>query len=68
MVLASRALLAPEMALLALLEVVLGTLWAWLGAGETPTLRTLAGGAVVLAALAGNELASMRRRTALSTG
>jgi drug/metabolite transporter (DMT)-like permease len=68
MVLASRTLHAPEMALLALLEVVLGTLWAWLGAGETPALRTLVGGAVVLAALAGNELATMRRRTALSTG
>jgi drug/metabolite transporter (DMT)-like permease len=68
MVLASRVLHAPEMALLALLEVVLGTLWVWLGAGETPALRTLTGGAIVLAALAGNELAAMRRRTALSTG
>jgi len=48
-----------------LLEVVLGTFWVWLGAGEAPALRTLAGGAVVLAALAGNELAAMRRRTAL---
>jgi len=62
LVLASRALLAPEIALLGLLEVVLGPLWAWLGAGEEPARHTLTGGAVVLAALAGNELATLRRR------
>jgi len=62
LVLASRALLAPEIALLGLLEVVLGPLWAWLGAGEEPGRSTLIGGAVVLAALAGNELAALRRR------
>lgn len=60
LVLASRALLAPELALLGLLEVVLGPLWAWLGAGEVPARATLIGGAVVLAALAGNELAAFR--------
>ena len=62
LVLASRVLLAPEIALLGLLEVVLGPLWAWLGAGEEPARHTLTGGAVVLAALAGNELATLRRR------
>jgi drug/metabolite transporter (DMT)-like permease len=62
LVLASRALLAPELALLGLLEVVLGPLWAWLGAGETPSGATLLGGALVLAALAGNELAALRIR------
>ena len=36
LVLASRSLLAPEIALLGLLEVVLGPLWVWLGAGEVP--------------------------------
>jgi drug/metabolite transporter (DMT)-like permease len=41
--------------------VVLGPLWAWLGAGEVPARATLLGGAVVLAALAGNELAAFRR-------
>lgn len=62
LVLASRALLAPEIALLGLLEVVLGPLWAWAGAGEEPAAATLLGGAVVLAALAANELASFSRR------
>ena len=62
LVLASRTLLAPEIALLGLLEVVLGPLWVWLGAGEEPGVATLTGGAVVLAALAGNEIAALRRR------
>ncbi len=55
-VVVSRALPAPEVALIGLLEVVLGTLWAWLFAGERPAAATLAGGAIVLAALALNEL------------
>ncbi|HXF45480.1 MAG TPA: DMT family transporter [Burkholderiaceae bacterium] len=61
LVVAARHLAAPELALLALLEVVLGPLWAWLGAGETPSQATLAGGAIVLAALAINEVAALRR-------
>jgi drug/metabolite transporter (DMT)-like permease len=64
LVLASRALLAPEIALLGLLEVVLGPLWAWLGAGEEPGAATLMGGAIVLAALVMNELTAVRRAPA----
>ena len=60
MVRASPHLSAPEISLLALLEVVLGPLWAWLGAGEAPGLATLAGGAVVIIALILNELAPGR--------
>ena len=62
LVMASRALYAPEIALIGLLEVVLGPLWAWLGVGETPAHSTLIGGALVLTALAGNELAAFRVR------
>lgn len=66
LVLAARTLSAPEIALLGLLEVVLGPLWAWLGAGEVPGGATLAGGAIVLAALAGNEIAlASRNRVAI---
>ena len=61
LVIASRALLAPEIALLGLLEVLLGPLWAWLGAGETPARATLVGGAVVLGALILNEAAAFGR-------
>jgi drug/metabolite transporter (DMT)-like permease len=64
LVLASRVLLAPEIALLGLLEVVLGPLWAWLGAGEVPARTTVTGGAIVLAALIVNELATFRRAIA----
>jgi drug/metabolite transporter (DMT)-like permease len=60
LVLASRALTAPEISLLGLLEVVLGPLWAWLGAGEEPAQATLLGGTVVLAALVMNEFAAVR--------
>jgi drug/metabolite transporter (DMT)-like permease len=60
MVTASKSLSAPEISLLALLEVLLGPLWAWLGAGEAPAQATLVGGAVVLAALVFNELAALR--------
>lgn len=61
LVMASRVLLAPEIALIGLLEVVLGPLWAWLGAGEMPARSTVTGGGIVLAALALNELATFRR-------
>jgi drug/metabolite transporter (DMT)-like permease len=63
MVHASPQLSAPEISLLALLEVVLGPLWVWLGAGEAPGAATLAGGALVIAALLLNELAALRERT-----
>jgi drug/metabolite transporter (DMT)-like permease len=55
LVVASRVLPAAEVALLSLLEAVLGPLWAWLGVGETPGAATLTGGAIVLAAIAVNE-------------
>lgn len=64
LVVAARHLSAPALALLALLEVVLGPLWAWLGAGEVPAARTLAGGALILAALIVNEAAALRGRSA----
>ncbi|HRD98061.1 MAG TPA: DMT family transporter [Rubrivivax sp.] len=58
---AARVLSAPEIALLGLLEVIFGVLWAWLGAGEAPSLAVLGGGALVLLALAGNELLALRK-------
>ena len=61
LVLASRKLLAPEISLIALLEVLLGPLWAWLGAGEVPSHATLSGGAIVFGALVANEMLTMRR-------
>lgn len=61
----TRELPAPEIALLGLLEVLLGVTWAWLGAGEQPSATTLSGGALVIGALIANELLALRRRHAL---
>jgi len=59
----SRALPAPEVALLGLLEVIFGVLWAWVGAGEAPGSAALVGGGVVVGALVFNELLSLRTRS-----
>ncbi|MBK0393416.1 DMT family transporter [Ramlibacter algicola] len=61
-VLCARVLKAPEIALLALLEVVFGILLAWVGANEAPTPAVLAGGALVIGALVMNELVGWRAR------
>jgi drug/metabolite transporter (DMT)-like permease len=47
----ARLIAAAEVALITLLEVVLGPLWVWLAFSETPDAATLAGGAVVLLAV-----------------
>ncbi len=62
-VVCARVLKAPEIALLALLEVVFGILLAWVGANEVPSQTVLAGGALVMGALIVNELFSWRLRT-----
>jgi drug/metabolite transporter (DMT)-like permease len=58
----ARVLSAPEISLLALLEVLFGVAWVWLGADEAPTAAVLGGGALVLLALAGNEALSLKQR------
>jgi len=62
-VVCARVLKAPEIALLASLEVIFGILLAWVGADEVPTQTVLAGGALVIGALVVNELMSWRLRT-----
>lgn len=59
---AARVLSAPEASLLALLEVVFGVAWAWLGAGEAPSAAVLGGGLLVLGALGANEALALRQR------
>jgi len=53
---------APEVALLALLEVIFGIALAWIGAGEKPEPSVLTGGALVIGALVFNELLGLRDR------
>jgi drug/metabolite transporter (DMT)-like permease len=60
---AARVLPAPEISLLALLEVIFGVAWAWLGAGEAPAGAVIGGGLLVLAALAANEALALRERS-----
>ena len=48
----ARLLPAAEVALITLLEIVLGPLWVWLALSEHPSTTTLVGGAVVVAAVA----------------
>ena len=50
-VVCARVLKAPEVSLLALLEIVFGIALAWWGANETPQLSVLFGGTLVLGAL-----------------
>lgn len=47
----ARLLPATEVALITLLEVVLGPLWVWLALSERPSAATFAGGAIVVAAV-----------------
>jgi len=56
----ARVLNAPEISLLGLLEVVFGVVWAWLGAGEQPSVAVIGGGLLVLGALAANETMALR--------
>ncbi len=60
--LGSRCLPAAELALLSLAEVLLAPIWVWFFLGETASLNTLIGGALLLAAIAGNALSGKRRK------
>jgi len=62
-VVCARVLKAPEIALLASLEVIFGILLAWVGANEVPSQTVLAGGVLVIGALITNELVGWRTRT-----
>lgn len=62
-VVCARYLKAPEVSLLALLEIIFGIALAWLGANEKPGMSVLLGGGLVLGALVFNEWLGMRERT-----
>jgi drug/metabolite transporter (DMT)-like permease len=62
-VICAGVLKAPEVSLLALLEVIFGILLAWVGAGEVPGPNVLVGGSLVIAALVANELMGWIKKT-----
>jgi drug/metabolite transporter (DMT)-like permease len=63
MTIASRHLAAAEIGLISILEIIFGTLAVWLVVGERPDNAALAGGLIVIAALAADQILAMRGRT-----
>jgi drug/metabolite transporter (DMT)-like permease len=63
----ARLIPAAQVALITLLEVVLGPLWVWLAVDEQPSTATLVGGAVVVIAVVIQTLGTPRGRRAEST-
>lgn len=55
----ARLIPAAESSLIGMLEVVLGPLWVWLVLNERPEAASLAGGALILAALLANTLVDL---------
>ena len=55
-----RYIPAPEVALVLLLETVLGALFVWMAVGEAPTLTTVVGGAILVVVLATHSVATLR--------
>ena len=45
---ATRYIMASEVALFALTESILGPIWVWIGVGEQPSLLTIIGSGIVL--------------------
>lgn len=58
---AARAVPAAELTLFTLLETVLSPTWVWLVIAEVPSSTSLLGGAIILAAVMGHALSSLRR-------
>ncbi|UCH46534.1 MAG: DMT family transporter, partial [Betaproteobacteria bacterium] len=67
MTIASRHLSAAEIGLISILEIIFGTLAVWLVVGERPDSAALAGGLIVIAALATDQMLAMRHRTSPAT-
>jgi len=63
--LGSKELLSGELTMLSLLEVVGGIFWAWLpilGINETPSVKTIIGGAIICIAILMNSYRSDKKR------
>jgi len=60
MTLGPRYLPAPEVAMISLLEAVLGPLWVWWVIGENPGWQTIAGGSVVIVVLMAHSAVRLR--------
>ncbi|HIE75042.1 MAG TPA: hypothetical protein EYP93_02280 [Gammaproteobacteria bacterium] len=68
MVLGARYVPAAQVGLLALVEPVLGPLWAWFVVAEMPAQVTLLGGAIILGAVGLDGIISIARKNPGSAG
>ena len=57
----SRHLSAAEITLLSMTEIVLGPLWVWLVTKEMVGFLTLIGGGIVMSAIAGQAIRTLRQ-------
>jgi DME family drug/metabolite transporter len=57
--LGAKSVPAAELGLATLVEPVLGTAWVWLFVNEVPTMMTLIGGAIIMAAIAGRAMSGV---------
>jgi len=62
---ATRYIMASEVALFALTESILGPIWVWIGVGEQPSRLTLAGSAIVLVCVVSYCVNGIRRERLL---
>jgi DME family drug/metabolite transporter len=58
---ATRYILASEVALFALTESILGPIWVWFGVGEQPSQLTIAGSLIVLVCVSAYCIAGIRQ-------
>ena len=56
----SKVVPAAELTLLSMTEVLLGPLWVWLFLGETVSTHIMAGGFILLIAIAGNAIVGIK--------
>jgi drug/metabolite transporter (DMT)-like permease len=57
---ATRYIMASEVALFSLTESILGPIWVWIGVGEQPSLLTFIGSGIVLVSVSAYCLAGIR--------
>lgn len=58
---ATRYILASEVALFSLTESILGPIWVWIGVGEKPSILTLIGSAIVLVCVSSYCIVNIRQ-------
>ena len=63
-----RAVPTAQISLLMMTELVLAPIWVWIWPGETPSVATLAGGAIVIGAVAWQVVGSNNAVATVSPG